>query len=70
MNLKHASRDPGRYAVDRGRRIDRIGSTDETEFGAQEVEAGIRRAEDERRREASGVPSGQQENLPSEIFFG
>ena len=70
MNLMHASRDPGRYAVDSGHEIDIVECVDESNFGAREVEAGIHRAEDERRHAAALGLRREQENLPSEVFYG
>jgi hypothetical protein len=43
---------------------------DEAGFGAQEVQAGVRRAEDERRREAMLLLNDERENLPSEYYLG
>jgi hypothetical protein len=70
VNLMHASRDHGRCGVDHGRKVDMVECVDETSLGAQEVQVGSRRAEHERRREATLALNGEQENLPSEIFSG
>jgi hypothetical protein len=70
VNQMHASRDPGRCAVDHDHKVDIVECVEETGFGAREVRPGIRRAEDKRRNAAAAALDREQEHLPSEVFFG